>query len=609
MAEDAGLNWSGLVFTQRLTLSQTTMGALVIALTVAGLYLLRRRCQTLPLPDRDVRRRRLVLRLVMVVAAEVLLLLALARPELGQKEETIVRQGLDIMVLVDVSRSMLAEDVVPSRLEAAKRKVLDLTQVMSGERLALVPFSGTAFVQCPLTSDYDAVRLFLDLLTPELLPRGGSNIGQALSIALNSIKETPDEKRRGSAILVFSDGEDLSGGLETAVGEAVKLGVRVFAIGLGTELGAPIPLVDGGFQKDLDGKMVVTRRESKALEQMAAKTGGAYWSWSLDGNDIDRFSKAMAEGGGAQVGEEKRMVGQPAFQYFVAAAFLLLFAEGSMLTFPLVRRGFRRGLAAIFLGILLAPTNAAVASSIKAQEAFDQKAYEDAARLYGEEAKQKSGDEAARLHYNRGVAAFQAGRFEEAEKAFEQAGQGQDPKLKSHSFYNQGTAAAKQGRLDAAIEAFKQALSFDPDDKAAKENFSALQKAKEEKQKEPQPQKPQPSDKDDEKPEDKENQQGSEPDKKEEKTAGESKEQSQKQPGQDSNDPQSKSATEGTKSPQQAQAEAAAKEASKQKPKKLRSQQIERILEGISDRGQAKWYAPNETETNGSQEIQVEKDW
>src|SRR5262249_50083632 len=162
-------------------------------------------------------------------------------------------------------------DVSPSRLERAKRKVEDLLNLLQGDRVGLIAFSGRAFVLTPLTLDYGAVRLFLDSLSPELITAQGTNVGEAIDLALTSLQQAAPQSQ---SILLLTDGEDLSGDALDAAKKAADQGVRIYALGIGTEAGAPIPAPGGGFKKDSSGQMVLTKLDESILEKMTSMTGG-----------------------------------------------------------------------------------------------------------------------------------------------------------------------------------------------------------------------------------------------------------------------------------------------------------------------------------------------
>jgi len=233
----------------------------------------------------------------MLTAAFAAAAVALAQPRWGVHVEEVKQRGIDIYVLVDTSRSMLAEDVGPSRLGRAKREVLDLLQESTGDRVGLIAFAGTAFVQCPLTPDYGAVRMFLEQMEPDLLPRGGTAIGEALRLALRSFDEAGG---RYKAVILITDGEDHTGGALEMAEAAAERGVPIFAIGIGSPDKSPIPIRgdDGAVRnlQDRAGRVVMTALDEALLQRVALTSGGAYVRATPTGSEMQRiYDERIAE--------------------------------------------------------------------------------------------------------------------------------------------------------------------------------------------------------------------------------------------------------------------------------------------------------------------------
>lgn len=203
-----------------------------------------------------------------------LLLLALARPQWGLEQETLYQRGRDLMIALDVSRSMLATDVHPSRLQRAKADVIDLVRSLQGDRAGLIAFRGKALQVCPLTSDYAYLEQAVDALTPDSAPRGETDIGDAVTKALTAF-ETDEGSHR--ALILISDGEDLAGHAKAAAEEAAKRGIVIFTVGLGSTEGAAIPDPQkAGRFLSYQNEEVKTRLDSHTLRALADITGGGY---------------------------------------------------------------------------------------------------------------------------------------------------------------------------------------------------------------------------------------------------------------------------------------------------------------------------------------------
>ena len=281
----------------------------------------------LRLTGADLEGRRLVKGLLLLTSL-FLLLLALAGPRWGSHYQEVAQKGVDIMILLDVSPSMLVEDVEPNRLERARREIVDFLQVVQGDRLGLVAFSGAAFVQCPLTLDYAALQMFLKGLRPDLLSVLGTDIGAAIETGMSSFKLKSETDK---VMLLITDGEDNEGkGLEAARKAAAK-GIKIFIYGVGEKSGGPIPVNDGkgGFKQDKGGKLILSKLEEENLEDIARLTGGAYVRSVSGDSDLDllyfRGIKSRTEARTLKSGKIK--VSEERFSIFVLAALCLMVFE------------------------------------------------------------------------------------------------------------------------------------------------------------------------------------------------------------------------------------------------------------------------------------------
>jgi Ca-activated chloride channel family protein len=207
--------------------------------------------------------------------------LALAEPQCGSHSELTKRRGIDVVVAIDASKSMLARDVQPSRLERAKLELTTLLDELKGDRVAIVAFSGDAFIQCPLTSDYAAAKMFLRAIDPDSMPQGGTNIGAALLLS-RQVLDNADRGAKDKVVVLISDGEDLDGEITEGVDALKEAGARVLAVGIGSEAGEPIPILNKkgdvvGYKKNDDGSTVMTRLDRAGLERIAEATGGNFF--------------------------------------------------------------------------------------------------------------------------------------------------------------------------------------------------------------------------------------------------------------------------------------------------------------------------------------------
>lgn len=268
-----------------------------------------------------------------------LLGLALAQPQCGSKSEMTQRKGIDVVVVLDASKSMLARDVQPSRLERAKLELTTLLDELKGDRVGLVVFAGDAFIQSPLTSDYSAVKLFLRAVDPEQMPQGGSNIGAALQLA-RQVLDNADRGAKERAIVLLSDGEDLFGEVDEAVAALKESGVQVLTVGVGSEGGEPIPIYNRrgefvDYKKDASGETVITRMDRGGLTAIAEATEGDFFyqprgvAMGQVVERIDRMQKSEIESRVTVRYDER-------FQYFAVPGLALLMV--GMLLLPSSRR-------------------------------------------------------------------------------------------------------------------------------------------------------------------------------------------------------------------------------------------------------------------------------
>ena len=210
----------------------------------------------------------------LVFAAIGLFAVLLARPQFGSKLETVKRQGVEVMIALDISNSMLAQDVQPSRLEKAKRLVAQLVDKLENDKVGMIVFAGDAFTQLPITSDYISAKMFLESINPSLISKQGTAIGAAINLATRSF--TPQEGV-GRAVIVITDGENHEGGAVEAAKAAAEKGIQVSVLGVGMPDGAPIP-VEGtnDFRRDRDGNVVVTRLNEQMCQEIAQAGDGIY---------------------------------------------------------------------------------------------------------------------------------------------------------------------------------------------------------------------------------------------------------------------------------------------------------------------------------------------
>lgn len=270
--------------------------------------------------------RRRKVKAVLQATALVLLLLALAGPRVGSREITVKRHGADLMFVLDTSLSMRAEDIPPSRLAKAKRQVSALFERLEGDRVGIVCFAGDAFLQCPLTLDYGAARMFLEVLDENSVSKPGTNIGGAIRTAMDAFPEGEGEHQ---AILLVTDGEEHTGEAERAAEEAARRGIRIYTIGVGSEHGEPIPLPDrnDGFKKDRNGEIVMTALDTETLERVALVSNGEFHRATTGELELDRIYDSISRLEETELASRSFTQWEERFQFPLGLALLLLLID------------------------------------------------------------------------------------------------------------------------------------------------------------------------------------------------------------------------------------------------------------------------------------------
>lgn len=416
-------------------------------------------------------------------------LIALARPQWGYTFEDVKRKGLDLIFAVDTSRSMLSNDVQPNRLQRVKLAAQDLVNELQGDRVGLIAFAGRAFVQAPLTIDYDAAIDSINDLDTNTIPEGGTNISEAINLAVQTFGKSAIGNR---ALIIFTDGEELSGDSAKTAKAAADAGVRVFTIGVGTPEGSLIPITgEGGgtaFVKDSKGQVVKSKLDEKRLREAAEATGGFYMHLE-DGPRT--MKKLFVDGlGKMQAGEiDARLSRRPIerYQWLLGMAVFSLFA--SLLVSERkrspraarVRRNERAVATATAITALLMTATAFGASpglDAYRGEKFGE-AYEQFQRVLKEHPEARATD---KILFDAGAAAYKMQDYGKALDSFSQALLSPDRSLQSQSHYNLGNTLYERGEKQTAddkklsdwgnaLQHYDQTLKFDPKNKEAKENY------------------------------------------------------------------------------------------------------------------------------------------
>ena len=256
------------------------------------------------------------------------LAIALANPKVGTKMETVKREGVDIVFAIDVSKSMLAEDITPNRLEKAKRLVSELLNKLAGDRVGIIAYAGQAYPQLPITTDYAAAKMFLQQMNTDMLSSQGTAIDQAIRLATSYFD---DEEQTNRILFILSDGEDHAEGASIAATEAVNKGILIYTVGLGTSKGSPIPerirgVIDT-YKKDNTGEVVITKLDENLLKDIAQNGKGDYIN-GFDTEEVVSFVEEVLTNMEKKEFETKQFVDfKDQFQWFLGAAIALLFLD------------------------------------------------------------------------------------------------------------------------------------------------------------------------------------------------------------------------------------------------------------------------------------------
>jgi len=397
-------------------------------------------------------------------------ILALIRPKWGFHWEEIKRKGVDIVVALDVSKSMLAEDVSPNRLERAKREIIDLINLLQGDRLGLVAFAGTSFIQSPLTLDYGAVKIFLDDLDTELIPVPGTAIADAIE---KSIKAFDPDDGKSRVIILITDGEDHMNNPLEAAKRANEQKIKIYTIGIGAQEGAPIPDQGGGFKKDQKGNVVLTQLDETSLQKIALETGGSYVrsvSGDLDLENIYKDINKTVEDKELKSGKRKRF--EERYQWILMLAFILLILEVFI-----SERSSRKILGILLISFLYTHTAHAFFQNnlIKdAEKNYTKGQYKEAISNFLTKSVENPTNK--ELKFNLGNSYYKGQNYQEAYNIFNELKDASDKTMSQKAYYNLGNTSFRLGKLEEAIEQYHKATTLDPSDEDAKFNLELARK-------------------------------------------------------------------------------------------------------------------------------------
>jgi Ca-activated chloride channel family protein len=431
----------------------------------------------------------------LLVTAVTLFVLAAARPQWGATTEQVRRHGVDVLVGIDISESMLAEDLAPSRLRKSQEEVSRLLEKLQGDRVGLMAFAGSAGVLCPLTLDYNALRLFLDELSPTLISHPGTSLSMALAVASQAFDA---QQRQHKVVILFSDGEDQidAAEVERVAQEVASQGLVVHAVGVGTPSGGPIPERgrDGaitGYKKDKDGRVVTSRLDEKMLARVAEITGGTYQPASAAEGEIDRLAEVIAGMDKKEMSARLTTQYEERYQVPLALGLLALVVDTFLTGRRRVRAARRAAAAAALAAVWLlsaVPAGAASVASLveEGNRLYREGRLAEALQIYQQAEKIEPGN--AAVQYNIGNVLYKQEQFDAAYERYRKAFPDARRPLSQGAHYNAGNTHFARRNWPEAIRHYKEALQIDPADMEAKKNLELALRAMEEQRKQQQQQ-------------------------------------------------------------------------------------------------------------------------
>lgn len=532
-----------------------------------------------------------VLKETLLLLALALLIVAAANPQVGTRLEEVKREGIDVFVALDVSLSMKAEDIRPSRLEKAKRDVSSLLKKLQGDRVGLIVFAGDAFVQFPLTADYSAADLFISAVDVDAVPTPGTMIGTAIEHALDSFrKDLPTQK----AIIIVSDGENTEGDVPGAIQKAKEAGVRIYTVGMGTPEGGPIPLYNNGvradYKRDRAGSIVLTKLDEATLQQIALTSNGSYRRATSGGNEIDDIFKELSTLQKTELGSLQVTGFEDQFQYPLALAILLLVLEnllserrGKLFSKLLKLVPVARALPLVLFLLVGTANGQTVRSHVKSgNEAYEKNKFTDAEIEYKKALEKEPTSQEAQ--FNLGNAYYKQQRFDEAQRAYANSATSfKSPEEQAMALHNIGNSLFKTNKLPESIAAYKQALKLNPNDEDTRYNYQLAKERLKQNQ----------------------NQQNKNNKQKNDKQQEDKKDQQQQQRDQQK-DQQNKQQQEQPQQNQDAKQDQTKQQQAQQQKNQMPKEQADRILEAL--RNNEKEIQKHLRKREGPR-IKVEKDW
>ena len=425
----------------------------------------------------DVSPKRQHLKFWLLFGAIAAMIFVIAGPQFGSKLETVKRNGVEIMVCLDVSNSMLAQDVTPSRLEKAKQMLAKLTDGFTNDKIGLIVFAGEAYTQLPITSDYISAKMFLSSINPSMVTTQGTAIGTAINLAVRSF--TPSETS-DKAIILITDGENHEDDAVGAAKKAAEKGIHVNIVGIGLPKGSPIPLDENNnFMKDREGNVVVTKLNEQMCQEIAAAGDGMYVRADNTNSALRALEKEVEKMNKTELDSKVYSEYNEQFQTLAWIALFLLLIEFFIMDRK--NRIFRKVKLFSFIAVVLLSTGAASAQKAERKNVREgNKLYEKEKYTESEIAYRKGlevNSKSVEGTYNLGNALYKQGKYEEAAKQYQQSiAQETDPAKLAQSFHNLGNITMQQKDYAKSVEAYKMSLRLNPSDDETRYNLALAQK-------------------------------------------------------------------------------------------------------------------------------------
>lgn len=434
----------------------------------------------------ELSRHRPMVKFCLLTTALALIIVMLARPQIGTKISNEKRNGIEAIICLDISNSMLTQDVTPDRLSKSKMLVENLVDHFTNDKIGLVVFAGDAFTQLPITADYVSAKMFLQNATPALIEEQGTDIAKAIELARNSFTQ---QKNIGRAIILITDGEDHEGGAMEAAKQARKAGIRVFILGVGTEQGGPIPLGDGNYMMDNTGKTVMTHLNIKMCKEIAEAGSGTFIHVDNTNDAQQRLNDELSKMQKSEISSVVYSEYNDQFQIVGLIVILLLVIE--VLVFerkPEWQKGlslFKRS-SMIVIVMLMMPVMANAQNDRQlirqGNRIFRQQDYEKAEATYRKAVAQNAMNPEAL--YNLGCALAAQQKDSLALECYQKSAQLQkDKKRRAQVYHNIGVIFQQKKQFGEAIEAYKESLRNNPDDNETRYNLALCMKQNKDKNK------------------------------------------------------------------------------------------------------------------------------